>query len=229
MVVVEKAPYLLPLSAYIHRNPIVIGLTARLEDYPYSSYPMFEGRGARDAGRGAAQPDLKREIQEVVEALSNREPKEQVSYPAYLRSVPAEQFEELGGQLKKQAIVGSEAFVQRVRSQAQALTAQAQAEMTSGHQSPRLKRLVVVQAAAGCLLGMLAIALFTNNMNLSRRIARGMEALEAEWSSRLAQERAWVAKDLDEKHRADLVSFAVMGKRLEMEKLRVRELEAQAR
>ncbi len=41
---VDKDNYLLQVSRYIHRNPLEAGLTARLNDYRWSSYPAYLGR-----------------------------------------------------------------------------------------------------------------------------------------------------------------------------------------
>jgi len=40
-ILVEEDSYQLQLSRYFHRNPIEAGLVARLEDYPWSSYPSY--------------------------------------------------------------------------------------------------------------------------------------------------------------------------------------------
>lgn len=48
---------------------------------------------------------------------------------------------------------------------------------------------------------------------------------EAELKSKIDQERELIRRDIDEKYRADLVSFEVLAKRLEIEKERMKELE----
>ena len=40
-IIVENEAYLLRLSYYIHRNPVRAGITRRLIDYTWSSYPMY--------------------------------------------------------------------------------------------------------------------------------------------------------------------------------------------
>lgn len=40
---VEEDTYSLSLCRYIHRNPLEAGLSDRLEDYPWSSYPSYIG------------------------------------------------------------------------------------------------------------------------------------------------------------------------------------------
>lgn len=64
-------------------------------------------------------------------------------------------------------------------------------------------------------------------INLSLKgVLRDLEhRKETELKSKIAQERELIRRDLDEKYRADLVSFEVMAKRLEIEKKRMKELE----
>ena len=61
------------------------------------------------------------------------------------------------------------------------------------------------------------------------RISANLKTLDArkdkELQMRLAKEREFVKKDLDEKYRADMVSYAAMAKRLEAEKKRIKDLE----
>ena len=48
---VDDDGYFLTVLRYIHRNPVKAGITARLEDYPYSSYTAYlkeEGMGLAD-------------------------------------------------------------------------------------------------------------------------------------------------------------------------------------
>jgi REP element-mobilizing transposase RayT len=40
-IVVEEESYQLPLSRYIHRNPLEAGMVETLDDYPWSSYQHY--------------------------------------------------------------------------------------------------------------------------------------------------------------------------------------------
>lgn len=67
--------------------------------------------------------------------------------------------------------------------------------------------------------------LFSYNIGL-KRVFRGLEKKkEQDYQKRLSQERELIKRDLDEKYRADMVSFEAMHKRLEIERKRVKELE----
>ena len=75
------------------------------------------------------------------------------------------------------------------------------------------------------LLCALNIYFYLNNLNLKQAIAGLDIEKEKEFKNRLVKERALIRKDLDEKYRADLVSFEAMHKRLEIEKTRIKELQ----
>ncbi len=44
-ILVEKEPYLLSLSRYVHLNPVKAGVVRMPEQYPWSSYPGYIGKG----------------------------------------------------------------------------------------------------------------------------------------------------------------------------------------
>lgn len=44
-IIVEKGAYLIPLSRYVHLNPVRAGMAERPEQYRWSSYPRYIGRG----------------------------------------------------------------------------------------------------------------------------------------------------------------------------------------
>lgn len=73
-------------------------------------------------------------------------------------------------------------------------------------------------------LGFLVYILMIN-LSLKRALRDFENRKEAELKSKIAQERESIRRDLDEKYRADLVSFEVMKKRLEIEKERTKELQ----
>jgi len=63
------------------------------------------------------------------------------------------------------------------------------------------------------------------NTGLKRAITELDMKKEAEFKSRLKQEKELVKRDLDEKYRADMVSFEALAKRLEIEKKRLKQTE----
>jgi len=86
------------------------------------------------------------------------------------------------------------------------------------------KGVLFLVIVAGLLCG-LNVYFYLNNLSLRNSILNLDKDKEKEFKSRLAKERILIRKDLDEKYRADSVSFEAMHKRLEIEKTRMKELQ----
>jgi len=217
MVLLEKDPYLLMMTAYIHLNPKVLGLVERLEDYLYSSYLLYiQTEYLKPQTETAPESlGLKREgeVQEVVERLAG-------SYADYISSIPKEQREELARELSRKGILGSEEFVNKVE-------AYMRLAVTTEDRTPKTKNRKIIMAGslAVLVLGISLIFLYGANKQLKDKFHNLSHEKEMEYSDKLSQERTNIKKDLEEKHRADMVSFEAMAKRLEMEKKKVEELE----
>jgi hypothetical protein len=135
------------------------------------------------------------------------------------------EMEMLEKELARKAILGDEAFIERVKAQAsQQAAAPEKQPAEAGYPV-----FVTAGTWAIILLSMLTIYLYTRQSGLKALFGRELAAKDKEINSRLAAERARIYKDLDEKYRADIVSFEAMSQRLEIEKNKVRELEAKLR
>jgi len=88
-----------------------------------------------------------------------------------------------------------------------------------------IKKGILLLVITASLLCGLNIYFYVSNLSLRSAIGNLNKEKEKEFKSRLGKERALVRKDLDEKYRADLVSFEAMHKRLEIEKSRIKELQ----
>lgn len=113
LVLAEKSGYLLALTAYIHLNPVVSGLT---RDYEYSSYAAYVAGGPRSA----AVIDIEREIEEV-EGLHHG-----IKYEDCLRGISGQQMASLGADLRKRQLFGSAEFLEKIKQEAANLGRQAQ-------------------------------------------------------------------------------------------------------
>jgi hypothetical protein len=72
---------------------------------------------------------------------------------------------------------------------------------------------------------MITLYLYSNTIGLKENFKKELLGKETELASRLAKDKVKIYKDLDEKYRADKVSYEAMAKRLEIEKGKVKELE----
>jgi len=99
-ILVEEDSYQLPLSRYIHRNPIEAGMVDQLEDYPWSSYPNYVSK--------LAAPDwLYR--QEIYEQLSAKSSK-QAKYRAFVKMGIDEEIAKFYGKSNQKSFLGSDSF-----------------------------------------------------------------------------------------------------------------------
>jgi REP element-mobilizing transposase RayT len=103
-VIIEKEPYLLKLTRYIHLNPKFLGMAADSADYPYSSYLLFTGR----AQEGLYRVGLDEEVKEVFGYLKNS------TYEDYLKEDCIEENKALHKELSRRVFLGSDEFGKRI-------------------------------------------------------------------------------------------------------------------
>lgn len=87
-----------------------------------------------------------------------------------------------------------------------------------------MNRLVVgilIVLAAGCLF------FFMSNLVLKQALSQIKDSRESELRTVLQQERKAILRDVEEKHKADMVSFEALAKRMEIERQRNKQLQEQ--
>jgi REP element-mobilizing transposase RayT len=205
----EKSAWLLPVCDIIHTAPDREGVCGDLSAYAYSSFPLYNGEPASKEAR---------ELDEASRGVSGK------AYAQRLAAADAGQLAALAKELQKKAVAGSEDFVCRANAAAAAVQqpAAAQQEESAARPAPSFR-----MAAAGALAALAAItALMVFNHTMTRKAVRDeLVKKDYEFSEELARERAFFARDLEEKYRADQVSLQAMARRLEIEKQK--SLEAQ--
>jgi putative transposase len=111
---IEKNPYLMKMTAYIHLNPERLGLIQDAKDYPYSSYQYYLYNDlAEQKGMGY----MKAAIDEALKLLGN------VNYADFVRGVSREDGEYIHKKLQRGGILGSDEFVKRVKTEVEAYQA----------------------------------------------------------------------------------------------------------
>lgn len=222
MVLAEKASYLLALAAYIHLNPKAKNLVAEAADYPYSSYPAYlYYSGQKDAPGKIDSGEIEEEVKEALGYLGDKK------YADYQARFSQEEREGLARELNKNPILGGAAFVEKVKLSARQNSARPAPYSAEEHK--RQRRFILAGGAAILVLGILNLGLYAVALGLRQNFRKELERKNMELTSRLAGERQKVYKDLDEKYRADKVSYEAMHKRLEIEKNKVRDLEGKVK
>ena len=85
------------------------------------------------------------------------------------------------------------------------------------------KTFIVTAIIIIILLSFSNVYLFKSNRDL-KNLLEG-KGIEGELKKRVSVERGKIEKDLDEKHRADIVSYRAMAKRLEAERQKTQQLQ----
>lgn len=212
MNLLEKAPYLLSyMAAYMHLNPKILGLAADVKDYAYSSYPLYIGK--------EGPLNMQNEIKEALGYLGERE------YAEYLNGIPKEEMDAFSRDLVKKPILGSIEFIEKVQSEinTQQQTVETPLPLAAGVKSNR--KLVLVGSAVIVILGIFSVYLYAKTSGLKTDLKKELEKKDIEINTMMVKEKEKVRKDLDEKYRADRVSYEAMSRRLEIEKKKAKDLE----
>ncbi|HNQ51309.1 MAG TPA: transposase [Candidatus Omnitrophota bacterium] len=121
---IEKNPYLLKMTAYIHLNPEKLNLTQDAKEYPYSSYQYYLYNDlAQQKGMGF----MKAAVDEALHLLGN------ANYAEFVRGVSTEDGEYIHKKLQRGGILGSEEFVKRVRAEVEAYQAAGEGQKVEFH------------------------------------------------------------------------------------------------
>lgn len=67
------------------------------------------------------------------------------------------------------------------------------------------------------------------NLKLKKDFRELNRLKEEEFRQQVAREREFIKKDLDEKYRADMVSFEALAKRMELERQKTRQLQEEVK
>jgi len=103
---VQVDRYLLTLSRYIHLNPVVAGIVARPEDYPWSSYREYLGQG----NSGLIHPEL------VLDVLCANVNKQRSVYKEFVEDGIHKKPEFTDEQIWKTRIFGDDSFFRAIAS-----------------------------------------------------------------------------------------------------------------
>ena len=92
-----------------------------------------------------------------------------------------------------------------------------------------VKKTKIILIVISILLGIVSISFLKSNLSLRANLkeisAKQLVEIEEQVVLRTKEARKAINKDLEEKHRADQVSYRAMAKRLELEKDQRKELE----
>jgi REP element-mobilizing transposase RayT len=212
IVLAEKKLYLLALSAYIHNNPLKLDMAQDLRDYTYSSYLYYTQARPEGYKSGVS---MDKEVKELKEYLGKDK-----DYAGYLKGEAVSGIEGLGGDLNKEMILASGEF----RKIIEAYVSNAPARETNKNLGKNRTNFIL--AGATVLLVLVCAVLYKYSLAQKDEFQKELKNKEQAINAKVAQEKKKIYQNLDEKYRADQVSYQAMAKRLEIEKRKARDLEA---
>jgi len=220
MVVLEKDAYLLQVMTYIHLNPVKLGAVRDAKEYKYSSHALYLLDSS--APKSAAPQNDKNvrsfaslrmtDIDQEIKEIGNK-------YAEYFSKVTPEQMKALGKSLNKEVIMGTEEFKSGIEM------AEAKKQHIAENAKSHNKKLILTGTLLLIILGIATFYLYTNSVFLRNFFTGELAKKDAELDAKLISERVKIYRDLDEKYRADMVSYQAMAKRLDIEKNKVKQLE----
>lgn len=233
MVLVEKEPNLLNMTAYIHLRPKLMNPAYDIAGYKDSSYLSYLNQ---DVGAASTEVSKKAEIEgpdigeDAREALATLRDK---SYRQFVSEMPLERLKELDKGLGTKAIIGSDKFVQEVKLKLSSLRAMksqsspAPEEIAPAAQAPARNPMIKLIAACGlAVMVVVAMILFVNARSARMKEYLGMEIARKEIAlkDRLDRERKAVYKNLGRKYGSAKASYQAMVEQLESENVSYRSL-----
>ncbi|RKY42001.1 MAG: hypothetical protein DRP85_04350 [Candidatus Makaraimicrobium thalassicum] len=210
-VVVEKEPHLAELTRYIHLVPVKAGPVDRPEDYEWTSCRYYLEKAGKDP------LEVSDAAKEVLKRFSS-DPDEQVKlYREFLGSLGDDKFKLLGRKLQRTSVFGSKAFVEEVKKEAAEEALKEKEEEDKAWVASRAHKVFILAGGlAVIILSIAAIYAYRKNLGLENLLQKK----EAEFGEKLSVEQTKLRRDLEEKYKADMVSYKAAVKRLEIEKKR---------
>jgi REP element-mobilizing transposase RayT len=203
----EKEPYLLYMSAYMHLNPCRLNLASQPGEYKYSSLSSYLGK--------QTQISMDEEIKEIVSFLDNEK-----SYQDFIGSILKDELQVLSKQLHAKRILGSDEFKKMVKQEIKKYESQIQ-----GGKKVMNKKLILAGASTIAVFLIASIFLFGTNAKLKKTFDKTSQEKEKEFIEKVEEEKQRARQDVKEFYKANMISYKAMSKRLEYEKEKVKELE----
>jgi len=209
---VEKAAYFLEIIRYIHLVPVLMKLEDKPEQYKWSSCPTYEGIEEDRVGIGA-------DTKEALLRFSPEPDGQTQMYREFMGEAQKADLQQLKKKLEQSWMLGSKEFIKNIKEQ---LKREERREEIK-ERSPKV--LIIGGTVAVLALLVFIFYLYKTNVGLTGKFEDTIQEREDEFVEQLVTQKQKIKESLDEKYRADKVSYKAMSKRLEKEKERTKEIE----
>jgi len=216
-ILVEKQSYLLEMTRFVHRSVLKNNTLLQLKDYRWSSYLSYI-KAEQDKNISSNI-----DCEEVLNLLSPDSENKPAAYQEFVEKASRQELEDFENKLYRAPVVGSDKFVERIKeiSKSVAEASQEQPDASKDLFLEKRKRnraiytltvFIVVFLGAGSFL-------LKGNANLKREIKQAVLEKDEIFTRNIIDSKKEMSQDLEEKYRADMVSYKAAALRLqEMEK-----------
>jgi len=211
-ILVEKKNYLLEITRFVHRIALKDNPSLQLADYKWSSYSVYLETETDKSMLSNIDCD------EVFGLLRADPAKKPAAYREFVEGARQQDLEAFENKMYRAPVVGSDDFVEKIKeiSRTSAETAQDQPEENPEQplSGGKKNRLVYALAVFVFLFVALSGFLIAGRVGLKREIKEaGMEKDEVFVKDLMATKKE-LSRELEEKYRADMVSYKVTAMRL---------------
>ncbi|MCP4649665.1 MAG: hypothetical protein GY853_06245 [PVC group bacterium] len=198
-VLIEKMPWLGKVIACMHS-----------QENPFSSYALYVKNELL-----ADTVNIAEEKTEGLESLDGR------SYADFVEIMGKDEIASLSNALGRKRVIGSKEFKKKIDAAIEA----AKEDNPEEEPEEQHKKRVMSGVAVGVML-LLVGALYSVNMHLQKKLVITQETERMKFEQKIKTETKVLKQNLQERYAADMVSYRAMQKRMEIEKKRIKELEA---
>ena len=216
-VLIEKQNYLLEMTRFVHRVVLKDNTLLQLKDYKWSSYLSYL--------KTEQDKNIYSNIdcEEVLNLLPSNLEDKPAAYQEFVEKAERIELEAFENKMYRASVVGSDKFVEKIKeiSKAAAEAGQEQAEGNAELFPEKRKSHRVIYILAVFILVFLGVnsLLINGNAHLKREIKKAVLEKDEIFTKNLIDKKQEVSRELEEKYRADMVSYKAAALRLqEMEK-----------
>ena len=212
-VLIEKQSYLLEATRFVHRIVLKDNTLLQLKDYRWSSYLSYL----------KMEPDknisANIDYEEVLNLFSSPLENRAATYQEFVEKASSQELEAFENKLYRVSVVGSEKFIDKIKeiSKAAAEAGQEQPELNAELFLEKRKRNRAVYILIVSVLVFLGAGslLLKGNANLKREIKEVALEKDEMFTKDLIAKKQEVSRELEEKYRADMVSYKATALRLQ--------------
>ncbi len=205
-ILIEKQSYLLEMTRFVHRIVLKENSLLQLKDYKWSSYLSYL-KVEQDKNISANI-----DCEEVLNLLPG-------SYQDFVEKADIKDLEDFENKLYRAAVVGSEKFMERIKEISKAAAEAGQDQLDGGEElflEKKKKNRVVYILAVSILVFLGASSfLLRGNANLKREIKKVAIEKDEIFNKNLIASQKEISQDLEEKYRADMISYKAAALRLQ--------------